>query len=434
MASIEDPKLMIDNCLANIAQYLPAFKHRPTQHQMISAVSENFSQLAIEDRGELQDGSSILIVEGPTGTGKSLSYLLPAVVMARARDKRLIVSSATVALQEQLANKDIPLLAKHAGLDISYAIAKGRGRYACTYRLKQQAGITQKDDSQLQLELSASESATSINSHDMFFEMSELLSEGEWSGDRDSLPTKISDGAWAQITNDRHGCLKKNCPEFAACPFYTARQTLDNVDIIIANHDLLLADIAMGGGVILPDPTETFYCLDEAHHLADKAIKQFAASHTINGTLSWLEKLDIAVSKALAQLGDYRPAVNIHNQTESLVEYLQDLREALSNFAELRHQFMNDVIVLRFKHGRVPDSLTLLSESLAVTTKILHTSLYLLHDNLKKGKARAEGSGESALFDRPLSDIGFFLGRMENLVAVLSLFSQQSSANVPPIA
>lgn len=433
---MENPKSTIDACLANIAQHLPAFKHRPSQHAMITAVRETFSRAV--DRGDddenHQHGESILVVEGPTGTGKSLAYLLPAVIMAKASGRKLVVSSATVALQEQLANKELPFLVKYAGIKLTYAIAKGRGRYACTYRLNQQAGITQQDTFQLQLEIPETEPSSSVISQHTFLQMAELLAAGEWSGDRDNLIKPVSDTVWSQMTNDRHGCLKTNCPNFVSCPFYVVRKTLDDVDIIIANHDLLLADIAMGGGVILPDPTETFYCLDEAHHLADKAIKQFAANHTIYGTMAWLEKIDIAVTKARVQLKDYKPASNIQNLVESLFGYLQDLGRALMSFPELQlAQGGDEPAVLRFKHGTIPSGLVVLTDSLATTSRALLTAISLLQESLKREKTNAVG-GEAALFDRSLSDLGFFIGRLENVVAVWTLFSLQQGENNPPIA
>lgn len=423
------PKKLIEYSLARIAQQLPNFKQRPAQHEMIAAVADTFSRAPkisedVLDERPLQNGESILVIEGPTGTGKSLAYLLPAVVMARALGKKLVVSSATVTLQEQLAHKDIPFLAQHAGLNISYAIAKGRGRYLCTYRLKQLAG-----NNPMQVEMFEDEKT-------VFTQLLGSFTAGLWSGDRDGLAEPVADNVWSQITNDRHGCLKKNCPDFIGCSFYAARQKLEDVDIIIANHDLLLADIAMGGGIILPEPSETFYCLDEAHRLVDKAIQQFAASHTINGTIAWLEKIDITVSKALLQLKNYRLPSDITDLAKTLVEYLQDFSRALAEFSELRYvgESGSNAAILRFKHGKVPAALAVLCDNLARVSNTLLVMLNLLQDSLKKAKANSEGVGTAAVFDRILIDLGFFIGRVENVVAVWTLFAQNLADNEPPIA
>jgi ATP-dependent DNA helicase DinG len=423
-------KKIIDACLTKISQHLPNFKQRPSQYQMITAVANNFSKATTISEENKQQGESILVVEGPTGTGKSLGYLLPAAVIAKEKEKKLVVSSATVMLQEQLANKDIPFFAKHTGLNISFAIAKGRGRYACIYRLKQQAGIASSGASQLEMELN---SHLNENEKNSFVQMAQSFSEEKWSGDRDNLSKPVPDAIWSQITNDRHGCIKRDCPDYKVCPFFKAREELETVDVVIANHDLLLADMAMGGGVILPDPSETFYCIDEAHHLADKAIKQFAASHGINGSLAWLEKIEGALSKAYSLVRNFQHAKKITELSESLGSYLQDFRGALSGFSQL-HLHSNEPALLRFKHGIIPEKLLSLCENLSTVSQSLLSLLNLLRDDLKLKKSSAEGAGAANLYDRALIDLGFYIGRVENLAAVWHLFSTKPSKNSPPIA
>ena len=126
---------------------------------------------------------------------------------------------------------------------------------------------------------------------DTLRQIADAFAERRFNGDRDTWPEKIPDPLWQQVTNDRHGCLKNACPNRAECPFYLARDTLETVDVVVANHDLLLSDIAMGGGVILPAPENSFYCIDEAHHLAKKAVSRFAAEHSLNQALWMLDKL-----------------------------------------------------------------------------------------------------------------------------------------------
>lgn len=141
----DSEKEKIVHCFKTLQAQVPYFKSRPTQRQMIAKVAQTFSAVsaeeAIKNPTERKQGEAIAVIEGPTGTGKSLAYLLPAVVMAKSKDKYLVVSSSTIALQEQLANKDIPLLSRQGNLEVTYAIAKGRSRYACNYRLYQHAGI-----------------------------------------------------------------------------------------------------------------------------------------------------------------------------------------------------------------------------------------------------------------------------------------------------
>ncbi len=433
----ESPKSIITKCLSQIATHLPHYKHRPGQQKMMTAVLDAFSRTPFqEDHGnesKSQQGESITVIEGPTGIGKSLGYLLPAIVMAKTLNKKLVVSSATVNLQEQLAYKDVPFLAKYGGLKITYAIAKGRSRYACTYRLKQFAGI-KTDAEPSQLEIDALESTASLTEKKLFTQMAKALFTRSWSGDRDSLNHPVADAVWSKITTDRHACLKRSCPDFNGCPFFTARNTLENADLIIANHDLVLADIAMGGGVILPEPANTFYCFDEAHHLADKAIKQFAGSHTINGTIAWLEKIDSVANKAAILLKEDQLVKDISRVAEEVVSYLQDFSRAIADLPALNPgaNTKAETAILRFKLGQLPEAFLSMGHTLVVAINSLKNALYAAQNQLKKVKGQNQSLQGG--FDRALIDIGFFIGRVANLAATWTLFAREVDTHEPPIA
>ena len=123
----------------NLSENLEGFRPRRAQREMLAAVAQTFARsLEIEnDIPPNRNGESISLIEGPTGVGKSLAYLLSGSVLAQSRNKKLVVSSATVALQEQLVYRDLPFLSENSGLEISFALAKGRGRYLCPYRMYQ---------------------------------------------------------------------------------------------------------------------------------------------------------------------------------------------------------------------------------------------------------------------------------------------------------
>lgn len=432
----ESNKKTIDDCLAKISDCLPGYKARTEQHKMMTEVAAALSRTtAIRDDDQeqlpIQTGESILVVEGPTGTGKSLGYLLPAIVVAKSFEKQLVVSSATVALQEQLAHKDIPFIAKHTGLKISYAIAKGRSRYVCPYRLYHHHNAAEQTDLFNDKEpISSSEQSIHIQ------QLTTKLQEGSWSGDRDSLQNKIPDAIWSKVTNDRHGCTKKRCAYYSACPFYKARAELEQVDIIIANHDLLLADIAMGAGTILPHPTDTFYCIDEAHHLADKAIKQFAASHSIIGTLAWLEKIEPVVARAMAILKDHPAVAIINTLTETIAEDLRELNLALGNIPELKPNptARHLPVLYRCPQGVLPAEIDVLRENLATRSEALLSVIELLQDALRRKKQQPHETEHNPALQKVLSELGFLHGRTENMAAVWSLYSEQTPSDTAPIA
>lgn len=135
----------------------------------------------------------------------------------------------------------------------------------------------------------------------LFNQMIERLAGNRWDGDRDSWPEAIDDAHWAQLTTDHSQCTNRHCPNFQQCAFYKAREGMTKVDVIVTNHDLVLADLALGGGAILPDPRETLYVFDEGHHLPDKAIGHFAHFTRLRATADWLEQIAKNLTKLLAQ-------------------------------------------------------------------------------------------------------------------------------------
>ncbi|HAQ68828.1 MAG TPA: ATP-dependent DNA helicase DinG, partial [Gammaproteobacteria bacterium] len=121
-------KTQIRQSLEAAKKGMPDFKIRQAQNKMIAEISKTLA-------GEYPNGNPILCVEAPTGTGKTMAYLLSAIPIAKAQKKKLIVSSANVALQEQLLNKDIPEVQKYCSVDFEYALVKGRSRYVCVRNL-----------------------------------------------------------------------------------------------------------------------------------------------------------------------------------------------------------------------------------------------------------------------------------------------------------
>jgi ATP-dependent DNA helicase DinG len=131
--------------------------------------------------------------------------------------------------------------------------------------------------------------------------MIEKLAGNRWDGDRDSWPERLEDQDWARLTTDHSQCTNRHCPNFQQCAFYKAREGMGKVDVIVTNHDMVLADLALGGGAVLPDPRDTMYVFDEGHHLPDKAIGHFAHYTRLRSTADWLEQTAKNLTKLLAQ-------------------------------------------------------------------------------------------------------------------------------------
>ena len=426
----------------NIGKNLPGFRPRASQREMIAAIANAFSRTLTREEGEeapKREGESIAVIEGPTGVGKSLAYLLAGGIMAQTRGKRLIVSSATVALQEQLVDRDLPFLVEKSGLELTFALAKGRGRYLCPYKLYQ---LTQNNAQQNLLGFEAPEvlwdSKPKPEELDLLRDIADEFSARRFNGDRDAWPEKIDDTIWLKVTNDRHGCLKSACPNRAECPFYLARDVLETVDVVVANHDLLLADISMGGGVILPAPENSFYCIDEAHHLPKKALSRFAAEHSWNIAVWTLEKLPQLTGK-IAALTDKAELANLAD--EAATSLLDSLHEWQFHLAEEPSLSLGSSENDRRKHneptwlwedGKIPEGLETTVSNTAIAARSLLKHVVGLNDALSA--ARREKEQDGALIDRLTSEFGLFIARIEQISAVWDLLSTVPIEGEEPLA
>jgi len=228
-----------------LARALPGYEERPSQQRLAEAVA-----------GVLEAGG-LLLAEAGTGTGKTLAYLLPAVELGR----RVVVSTGTKNLQEQLLAKDIPLLARALGRDLSVAVMKGRGNYLCLLRHRSfaQAGSFRRLD---EIPL---------------FRAVEAWAEGTETGDRGEIPD-LPDVVdfWREISAASENCIGQACPDFDPCWVTRMRQRALEADIVVVNHHLLCADLAVKDGsygeVI---PHYDTLILDEAHLLEDVATQYF---------------------------------------------------------------------------------------------------------------------------------------------------------------
>ena len=426
----------------NIGKNLPGFRPRASQREMIAAIANAFSRTLTREEGEeapKREGESIAVIEGPTGVGKSLAYLLAGGIMAQTRGKRLIVSSATVALQEQLVDRDLPFLVEKSGLELTFALAKGRGRYLCPYKLYQ---LTQNNAQQNLLGFEAPEvlwdSKPKPEELNLLRNIADEFSARRFNGDRDTWPEKIDDAIWLKVTNDRHGCLKSACPNRPECPFYLARDVLETVDVVVANHDLLLADISMGGGVILPAPENSFYCIDEAHHLPKKALSRFAAEHSWNIAVWTLEKLPQLTGK-IAALTDKAELANLAD--EAATSLLDSLHEWQFHLAEEQSLSLGSSENDRRKHneptwlwedGKIPEGLETTVSNTAIAARSLLKHVVGLNDALSA--ARRDKEQDGALIDRLTSEFGLFIARIEQISAVWDLLSTVPIEGEEPLA
>ena len=409
------------------------------QRLMIAEIARTLGDIESDDDGKRVSDEHVCVLEAGTGTGKTLAYLIAALPIAKARGKRLIVSTATVALQEQVLNHDLPSLATHSGLSFRYALAKGRGRYVCVARLDQALEGTEPNPtlSLFEQSLQAQSSDFSVIASDM----AEAYGQGEWEGDRDNWPHAIDDAHWRRLTVDHRQCTGRRCGHFGACAFFRSRRELENADIIVANHDLVLADLALGGGAILPDPDDCIFVFDEGHHLPDKALSHFAHRFAVNGCLRWLKTLKSSLTD-LNQALAVQPT--IARLLAGLPELMHNLEPALGDVFSMGHQLAGRANGLadeevthqsRFEKGEIPDALREQAEQLLVMFATLARSLESISDILRESLDPEKQTGldrEQAEDWLPL--VALLHGRALEAHALWQAFSERDVANAPPSA
>ncbi len=240
-----------------IAARLPGYENRPEQLRMAFAVAEAFNE------------GQLAVIEAGTGTGKSLAYLVPALLFARDNHERVVISTRTINLQEQLIRKDIPLLQRATGIDFHAVLVKGRSNYLCLRR-GETAG-----------------SELGLFDQDLSAELQQIIlwAAATEDGSRDDLSFIPSYQAWDEVCCEPDQCARVRCRHYSRCFFHRARRRAARANLLVVNHALLLSDLALrqqtdnySATAVLP-PFERVV-LDEAHHLEDVATSYFSAKTT----------------------------------------------------------------------------------------------------------------------------------------------------------
>lgn len=310
----------------------PHFEHRTQQVKMLRAVAEAFNN------------GQHLMVEAGTGTGKSIAYLLPAIHWAAKNGQRVVVSTNTINLQEQLAAKDVPDLQKILPFEFRAAVLKGRSHYLCQTRLQQlrRTGPTNVDEMRVLAKV-----------------LLWLPSTVSGDGDELFIPNANERAAWTRLSADNEACTTERCAS-TDCFFHRARQAAEAAHVLIVNHALLLADVAVANRAL---PEYDYLIIDEAHHLEDATTQQlsFSMSRTqlrrllqdvgrlernkVDGMLadvvgrirSVVPEAVFARPQAIAQKiaeGVDRAAQNADDLFEHLIDFAQQHVENKSNYTQ----------------------------------------------------------------------------------------------------
>ncbi|MDQ0009698.1 ATP-dependent DNA helicase DinG [Luteibacter jiangsuensis] len=422
----DDTKAAIRAAYARLKDGLAGFRGRTSQLKMIAEVAK-----------ALAEPAGAAVIEAPTGTGKSMAYLIAGLEVARAQKKKLVIATATVALQEQLVQRDIPQYLTLCGVEAKVALAKGRGRYLCPRNLRAagaepsaQGGFEFDADLALWSRPPAERDTKAIEKLGKAFE------SREWNGDIDTSPEPLSDLVRGMITTSAGGCTGRKCGAFAVCPFFVARRAIGEADIVVANQDLVLADLTMPrdedtfGGVILPKPEDTLYIFDEAHHVPGKAIDRGAADVHLATAVRRIGRLQNQIHGAYS-LTDKESIGNL--TLEAGDEKLLAMSNALEEIErEIRLSWTPSSSetepVFRASLGQLPDNWKMHAEHLHLITRDIQRWLRTVRRTVVE--MEAGGPTQEALS----RELGVALERLDRQVRTWYAWSTDDRENNPPLA
>ncbi len=273
-----------------VANNIEGFSPRPQQQEMADVISQ------------VLDENGVLIGEAGTGTGKTFAYLVPALLSG----KKIIISTGTKHLQDQLYHRDLPVIRDALKMPISIALLKGRANYLCLNRLAEAGGQGSRLSSRIYVQL------TTIR---------------EWAektlvGDVAELSSVPEDSTiWPMVTSTADNCLGQECPQFSDCYVYKARKEANDADILVVNHHLFMADMSLregGFGEVLPGAEAVIF--DEAHQLHD------IASLFFGSTVTSRQLLDLSRDVFTAYLNDASDMPNIEDASNDLEKATRDFR------------------------------------------------------------------------------------------------------------
>ncbi len=325
VSSIFDNGGILAECIAN-------FEPRDEQIRLVRAVIEAVNE------------SRILISEAGTGTGKSLSYLIPAAVWALENKKRVIVSTHTINLQQQIALKDMLIVEKvvqaYLGKKINYAVLIGKGNYLCKKKLYDLIKDKERQESLF----------GDTTRSDIIFDIEEWCLRCE-EGTIGEFGEYVNDEVWEEISCDSSGCPRRKCEFYKDCFYYRARLQAEKSNIIIANHSLVFSAIdEQSRRIMLPFFSGIVF--DEAHHLEDVSIKTLSRDFSVQSLLYQLRKLHserkgrglglFTLLRKRASMDSYtelslgfEEMMKMHGElTRALSEFLYDMQDLLGKWTK----------------------------------------------------------------------------------------------------
>ena len=393
--------MQVKKIYENISSSFPNFKSRDnTQLKMALEIEKCF----IKNQSITNHCPNILMIEAPTGTGKSIAYLMSGIEAAKSRKKIFIIATATKTLQNQLIDNDIAILKEYGGINFTYALAKGRSNYLCPYQLNKNLSQQNQDD------------LFSFSNSDLekLSKVEDYFNNG-WNGDIEQLPFEISLKQKQMITTDKDRCLNYYCEynKNNQCPFYLNKEKLKKVDVVVTNHSLLLSHIEIQDGGVLPFKlSDTLLCIDEAHNFIDNAIKNFTKSFKLISALNNFNNMAKFFNHKNKNyfLKDFNDNNNLLDLIRNSINLFENLNIIIDNHYDL---FQDKQLILNeYINKNIGIEFYNIFHEILVINNSLHISL---QDVITKLKDELKTNPDS-IMEKNLSAISLYSGIIEEIV------------------
>jgi len=374
-----------------LARRLSGYEPRPAQIALLRRVCRSFNE------------DAILAAEAGTGVGKSFAYLIPALRWAEANDERVVVSTATITLQQQLFEKDIPFISKMLGTKVKAVLMKGRGNFLCLRRLREAV----RENELFQDDGAALEAIAS-------------WAETTKSGSRSDLSFQPDESVWSRVCSESDLCLGLRCPERERCFILALRREASDARLLVVNHHLLFADLAArsaGAGyestVVLP-PFQRVV-IDEAHNIEDAAssffsdaFNKFSALKQIGRLYRRRKGMETGLALVISAMSPFP------EKSEDIADRAQEVREALDAVDAAGVALADGAGTFRLSGPRDPSLRAFLFEPLSLLRIAVSRFAGLIRElceNLGEDVADDPAVWESKAVVRRLEAIGGLCGR-----------------------
>lgn len=422
---LEAARIRLEFLYGEVAADWPGFIARPGQYEMMQACLLTFLS-ARPPEDEERSGNHLGQLEAGTGTGKTVAYCLAAIVAAEVLKKTVMISTATVALQEQLIHKDLPRLSSIIP-ELTFDILKGRARYVCRSRLEGVIeGVVPGSDPAGELQDLFADSRrfapSAVRDRQAamrwFKSSAKKLNAGAWNGDIDSLAQPPDPQDWRQVQANAHACNGGQCEHFKDCAFFKARRQAAGATLQVANHALVLATLQTDSSLI--DAGNTLFVFDEAHHLPAIAAEQFSYRARLGASSRLLTSLrTVALRHAKALPASTRPDPVAFGQ---LVTGCTDRLAMLEHYWQDSQLVSADHPVHRFSEGRIPEDLVPECEQIvkllrAIGSQVTSIAAALKEPDDSKPPTEREAQSYAGV------ELGVYLARLDTLDKLLSAWA-----------